>query len=147
VWTLVIQALIALAMIGCVGLQCGRDAIDWCMIQAGLSPMPWARYFGGFDTLLSGTAAVFWAFFLMSGLSLFALRQRDRGILRPFSVPLFPLVPLIFCSTCCYMLYSAIAYAPYISLIGVVPLVIGLPLYELSRRITPGEAYVEKDNT
>ena len=96
--------------------------------------MPWERYFGGFDTLVSGTAPVFWGFFLLSGLSLFALRQRDPDLERPFRVPLFPLLPLIFCGTCAYMLYSAIDYAKYIALIGAVPLAVGLPLYWVSRR-------------
>jgi len=137
VWALLIQAAITLAMIVLVGTQTGRDLIDRGMTAVGLPAMPWARYFGGFDTLVSGTAPVFWAFFLMTGLSLFALRQQDPGIARPFSVPLFPLVPIIFCGYCFYMLYSAIDYARYISLIGIVPLVVGLPLYALSRRTAP----------
>ena len=145
-WAILIQALVAIAMIGCVGLQFGRDFIDECMTLVHLEKMPWDRYFGGFDTLLSGTAPVFWGFFLLSGLSLFALRQRDQGIQRPFSVPFFPIVPLIFCGTCCYMLYSAIDYAKYIALIGGIPLLIGLPLYGLSRRLTPEEGVIEKVN-
>jgi amino acid transporter len=148
VWALLIQAAICVAMVVAVGTAPGRNAIDWCMIHLGLSSMPWKEYFGGFDTLVAGTAPVFWGFFLMSGLSLFALRQQDRGINRPFSVPLFPLLPLIFCGTCFYMLYSAIAYAKFLSLIGVLPLVIGLPLYYVSRRRkATDEAPVEEEVT
>jgi basic amino acid/polyamine antiporter, APA family len=139
VWALLIQAAISVVMIAAIGTPVGRDAIDVGMKGIGLEAMPWKQYFGGFDTLLSGTAPVFWAFFLLSGLSLFALRQRDPDIERPFRVPLFPLLPLIFCGTCAYMLYSAIDYAKYIALIGAVPLAIGLPLYWLSRRtVTDG---------
>jgi APA family basic amino acid/polyamine antiporter len=133
VWALLIQAAITLAMIAGVGTSVGRDAIDAGMESLVGQKMPWERYFGGFDTLVSGTAPVFWVFFLLSGLSLFALRQRDPDIERPFRVPLFPLLPLIFCGTCGYMLYSAIDYAKYIALIGAVPLAVGLPLYWLSR--------------
>jgi amino acid transporter len=132
VWALLIQAAICLAMIVAVGTTLGRYAIDWCMTNLGLASMPWKQYFGGFDTLVSGTAPVFWGFFLLSGLSLFALRERDRDVRRPFSVPLFPFLPLVFCGTCFYMLYSAIDYAKYISLIGVIPLLVGLPLYWFS---------------
>jgi amino acid transporter len=142
-WALLIQATICLLMILGVGIEAGRNAIDWAMTTAGLDKMPWAKYFGGFDTLVSGTAPVFWAFFLLSGLSLFVLRQRDPHIERPFQVPFFPVLPLIFCGTCFYMLYSAIAYAQYIALIGVIPLVIGLPLYYLST-YTPGPEEVPK---
>jgi amino acid transporter len=116
-------------MILAVGTPFGRDAIDWCTTNLQLGGMPWDRYFGGFDTLLSGTAPVFWGFFLLTGISLFALRQRDPDIERPFTVPLFPLVPLIFCGYCGYMLYSAIDYAKWISLIGALPLALGLVLY------------------
>jgi amino acid transporter len=132
VWALMIQAAVTLAMIVAVGTPFGRDAIDWCVTSVQLDPMPWDRYFGGFDTLLSGTAPVFWGFFLLSGLSLFALRQRDPHIERPFRVPLFPYLPLIFCAYCAYMLYSAIDYAKWISLIGALPLAVGLVLYGLS---------------
>lgn len=133
VWALLIQALICLLMIGGVGTQTGRDLIDQGMKAVHLpATMPWAKYFGGFDTLVAGTAPVFWAFFLLSGLSLFVLRQRDPHIHRPFSVPLFPILPLVFCGMCAYMLYSAIDYAQYIALIGLIPLVLGLPLYYLS---------------
>lgn len=138
VWALLIQALICLGMIVGVGTELGRDAIDTALAQTvgRLNPevtkMPWDQYFGGFDTLVAGTAPVFWGFFLLSGLSLFVLRQRDPDLERPFRVPLYPLVPLIFCGTCVYMLYSAFVYANWISLIGAVPLALGLPLYWLS---------------
>jgi amino acid transporter len=137
VWALLIQAVICLLLMVGVGIAAGRNAIDWCLVNLGLPAMPWQEYFGGFDTLVAGTAPVFWGFFLLTGLALFALRERDRGIERPFSVPLFPLLPLIFCGTCFYMLYSAIAYAKLLSLIGVVPLVIGLPLYYISTQRKP----------
>jgi len=139
VWALSIQAAVTIAMIVAVGTPFGRDAIDWGLSSVGLNRIPWARYFGGFETLVSGTAPVFWGFFLLSGLSLFALRQRDPDIERPFTVPLFPLVPLIFCGYCGYMLYSAIDYAKWISLIGGLPLALGLLLYAFARRSAPAE--------
>jgi hypothetical protein len=61
------------------------------------------------------------------------LRVKDRGIQRPFSAPLFPLEPIIFCGTCIYMLYSALDYAKDLSLIGLVPLALGLPLFLVSQ--------------
>lgn len=137
-WALLFQALICLAMIVGVGTEMGRTAIDTALVNTvgrmneSVKGMPWNEFFGGFDTLVAGTAPVFWGFFLLSGLSLFALRQRDPNIERPFSVPLYPLIPLIFCGTCVFMLYSALAYAKWISLIGAIPLALGLPLYWLS---------------
>jgi hypothetical protein len=37
---------------------------------------------------------------------------------------------------CLYMLYSAVDYAKGLSLLGIAPLLIGLPLYWLSERAT-----------
>jgi amino acid transporter len=104
-----------------------------------LGPLPWERYFGGFNTLFAATAPVFWIFFLATGLSLFKLRERDRDMRRPFSVPLFPLVPYIFCLACTYFFYRALTYAGMLSLIGWIPLAIGIPLYWLSKRTTAEE--------
>lgn len=134
VWALLVQALITLAMIAAVGTSFGRETIDQGLMAVGLNALPWEKYYGGFETLLAGSAPVFWGFFLLSGLSLFALRMRDPKIERPFSVPLFPWLPLVFCGTCFYMLYSAINYAGKLALIGVLPLLLGVPLYELSRK-------------
>jgi amino acid transporter len=94
---------------------------------------------GGFDTLLTCTAPIFWVFFLLTGISLFVLRERDRNIPRPFKVPLYPELPLVFCLSCGYMLYSSVDYALTrgwkggVFLLGIAPLLIGLVLYRISR--------------
>jgi APA family basic amino acid/polyamine antiporter len=94
---------------------------------------------GGFDTLLTCTAPVFWVFFLLTGISLFVLRERDKEVERPFRVAPYPELPLIFCLSCGYMLYSSISYALErqwkggLFLLGVAPLVIGVVLYRISR--------------
>jgi APA family basic amino acid/polyamine antiporter len=56
------------------------------------------------------TAPVFWLFFLLTGLALFVLRRREPHAERPFRVPLYPLLPLLFCATCAYMLWSSLSY-------------------------------------
>lgn len=65
---------------------------------------------GGFNTMVEFTAPVFWLFFLLSGLSLMVLRWREPQAVRPFRVPLYPLLPLVFCATCGYMLWSSLSY-------------------------------------
>lgn len=65
----------------------------------------------GFNNLVKFTAPVFWFFFLMTAISLFVLRYRDRSVERPFRVPLYPVIPCIFCLSCGFMLYSSIDYA------------------------------------
>jgi amino acid transporter len=132
--SLVAQAAMTLLLIVVVGTVAGQKAVDQGLTAIGLAPLPWDKYYGGFNTLVAGSAAVFWGFFLLTGISLFILRVKDRGIQRPFPAPLFPLEPIVFCGMCGYMLYSAVDYARGLSLLGIVPLIIGLPLYLVSQR-------------
>jgi amino acid transporter len=132
VGALLAQALITLAMIAVVGTPWGQNAINATLGRIGLAAVEWQGR-GGFETLLRCTAPVFWAFFLLTGVSLFVLRWRDRGLRRPFSVPLFPLLPLIFCATCAYMLWGAVGYSGKLGLVGAALLAAGLPLYAVSR--------------
>jgi basic amino acid/polyamine antiporter, APA family len=62
------------------------------------------------------------------------LRFTDRTIERPFTVPLFPVPAVLFCATCAYMLYASAAYARWLVLLAVVPLVIGAGLALLMPR-------------
>ena len=94
----------------------------------------------GFKTMVEFTAPVFWLFFLLSGISLFVLRIREPQTERPFKVPLFPLLPLLFCAMCAYMLWASLSYVYSQSLggwnaawIGVGVLAIGLVLLLLIR--------------
>lgn len=84
-----------------------------------------AGTFDGFRVAVEYTAPVFWLFFLLVGVSLFVLRRRDSGTPRPFRVPLYPLLPLLFCTTCTYMLYSSLAYTGFGALVGAGVLVAG----------------------
>jgi amino acid transporter len=89
----------------------------------------------GFEAMVAYTAPVFWLFFLLTGVSLFVLRRRDRATPRPFRVPLYPVTPLVFCATCAYLLWSSVVYAGPGAVAGVVVLATGLvPLWLSSRR-------------
>ena len=111
----------------------------------GGAGLPWEKYGGGFETLVSGTAPVFWAFFLLTGLSLFVLRLarwqagRVRSRRRCYPVP-----PIIFCATCVYMLYSSLTYARGLAIIGLLPLAAGIPLYAISQWWGRGAVTVER---
>lgn len=137
---IIVQAVIAAFFIFAVGTATGRAGIDRTLSFAGLHGLPWAKYFGGFETLLAGTAPVFWAFFLLTGLAVFVLRVKDPQAARPFRIPFYPLPPIIFAATCIYMLYSSLTYAKTLSLLGVVPLLLGLPIYWIDRVLTARHA-------
>jgi basic amino acid/polyamine antiporter, APA family len=84
----IVQTLIALALIGFGALE--KD---------------------GFTAMVEFTAPVFWLFFLLSGIALLILRRRDPAAPRPFRVPLYPALPLLFVLSCAYVLYSSVMHA------------------------------------
>ena len=65
----------------------------------------------GFSAMVEFTAPVFWGFLFLVGLALLWLRQTDPHSTRPFKVPLYPVLPLIFCAACAWLTYSSITYA------------------------------------
>ncbi|MBX5460247.1 MAG: amino acid permease [Steroidobacteraceae bacterium] len=98
----------------------------------------------GFSTLVEFTAPVFWFFFMLTGIALFVLRRKEPERARPYKVPLYPVLPLVFIATCAYLLYSSVRHAQsehasyvalFVMLSGAVVWV-GLRLYEQYARNT-----------
>ncbi len=96
----------------------------------------------GFTAMVEYTAPVFWGFLLLVGISLFVLRHRDPGRERPFRVPLYPVMPLLFCMICAYLLYSSLVYTGSGALLGVGVLLLGVPFVAIAlkqRAVVPAE--------
>lgn len=93
----------------------------------------------GFQLAVEYTAPVFWLFMLLTGLSLFILRARDPAADRPARVPLFPLLPAIFCVTNAYLLYSSLAYTGAGAVAGVAVLGTGVLLLLFLRPLPTGD--------
>jgi amino acid transporter len=97
----------------------------------------------GFDAMVAYTAPVFWTFFLLTGLVLFVHRFREKRMTANFKVPLYPVIPLIFCAMCGFMLWKALAYVfnpqygpkfGNLVLAGLLVMVAGIPLYWIARK-------------
>jgi amino acid transporter len=65
----------------------------------------------GFSAMVEFTAPVFWGFLFLVGVGVVWLRQSDPLAPRPFKVPMYPLLPLVFCAACAWLTYSSISYA------------------------------------
>jgi amino acid transporter len=100
---LLVQGVIALALVGLGGSQ------------------------NGVETMVAYTSWVFWTFFLLVGVSLMVLRYKEPQADRPFRVPFYPWLPLVFCGFCAFMLYSSLNYAKSGALLGVWVLLAGVP--------------------
>lgn len=75
----------------------------------------WAAWRGtGFAAMVDYMAPVYWLFLMLTGLSLIRLRQKRPEAERPYRVPLYPVVPLIFAGGCAYVLWSSILYVGWL---------------------------------
>jgi len=93
----------------------GRDApVKAFLVQGGISLVLVAIAAfekSGVSTMVDFTAPVFWFFILLTGIAVFVLRFRFPHVTRPFSVPLYPISPIIFCGTCAYLFYRSVTFA------------------------------------
>src|SRR6202023_3518968 len=110
----------ALVVEACLTLLLLVGVNVWVNLSAGLDINE------GFEKMVEVTAAPFWLFFFLTGISLFVLRAKDPALPRPFRVPGYPVVPILFCLSSAYMVYGAIQYKPGESLVGLGILVAGV---------------------
>jgi len=90
---------------------------------------------GGFATMVDYLSPVYWAFLTLSGAALIVLRRREPGQPRPFRVPLYPWLPLLFSACSAWLLWASLAYVKAGAVVGVGVLAVGgLALAWLGRR-------------
>lgn len=99
----------------------------------------------GFETMTGYTAPAFWGFLFLVGVSVFIFRSRGLVAKDGFRVPLYPIVPVIFCLSCLWMCWSGINYAHYLwsqsgytiggvgAILGIAVMLAGVPLVLLSK--------------
>ncbi len=88
VWSLTFQAVVAIILI--VSLGANENA---------------------FERLVVFSAPLHWFFFMMVGIALFVLRQKNIHSYSGFKVPWYPWLPIIFCLSTLFMLYASLSYA------------------------------------
>ncbi len=79
----------------------------------------------GFVTMVDYSSPVFWAFLMLSGFAVILLRRRRPDLPRPYKVPLYPWLPLVFCASCAFVLWSSLVYVKLGALAGVAVLALG----------------------
>ena len=133
VLALIAQAVITLGMIFTLCTKTGHETINDILNGVGIRYQSEWKPDDAFEILVSHSAPIFWVFFLLTGMSLFLLREKDRGIDRPFTAPLYPFLPVIFCQMCVYMLYQSTIYVGFRSLFAVALVMLGLPLFLIAQ--------------
>lgn len=119
---------ITLLLILGVGTEGGRNTTSDFATGIGLPRPRWDDYFGGFNTLVSATAPIFWFFFALSALAVIVLRIKEPDAMRPFRVPFYPWPPVIFCFSALFMLWKSLEYAWQMTLLSLPVFLVGVVL-------------------
>jgi APA family basic amino acid/polyamine antiporter len=90
---------------------------------------------GTFDQLTDYVVVTSWVFYGLVTSSLFVLRRREQPGSRPrFSVPGYPVVPLLFIAAAVFLIGNSVWRTPVQAVIGALLLAAGLPVYVYFRR-------------
>jgi APA family basic amino acid/polyamine antiporter len=98
---------------------------------------------GTFDQLTNMATLSYALFWIPVSLAVIVLRRRLPDAPRPYRVPLYPLVPVVFALVMLWIVASALITSPKESCAAIALILLGLPLYPLFRRrraTAPGAA-------
>lgn len=73
--------------------------------------LAFGRSSDGFERLVNFSTLPFWLFFLLVGIAVIRLRKIEPETPRPYRVHFYPVVPILFCLSSIYVLYSSTNYA------------------------------------
>ena len=86
-------------------------------------------FIGGFSQLFTYVIFGGWIFYALAVLSVIALRRKEPELHRPYRVPGYPIVPLLFGATALAIVVNTLIETPRESLIGLAFIGLGIPVY------------------
>jgi APA family basic amino acid/polyamine antiporter len=84
---------------------------------------------GNYDKLTDWAIFALWLFYGLTAASVIVLRHKDPDAPRPFRVPGYPVVPVLFLLVTAWLIINTIVTTPMSALAGVVLMIAGLPFY------------------
>jgi APA family basic amino acid/polyamine antiporter len=92
-------------------------------------------FIGGFSQLFTYVIFGGWIFYALAVAGVLVLRRKEPSLPRPFRVPGYPVLPLLFVAGAGYLVVNTLVETPRESLIGLAFIALGIPLYVFGRRI------------
>ena len=93
-------------------------------------------FIGGFSQLFTYVVFGGWIFYALAVAGVIVLRKREPALPRPFRVPAYPAVPLLFVGAALALIANTLATTPRESLLGIGFILLGVPLYLLRRALS-----------
>jgi amino acid transporter len=105
-----------------------RTPVDALVVQAVWSCLL-VLFIGGFSQLFTYVIFGGWIFYALAVASVVVLRRKDPGMERPFRVPGYPFVPLLFVLGAALLVANTLVTSPRESSLGLAFIALGIPLY------------------
>jgi APA family basic amino acid/polyamine antiporter len=90
---------------------------------------------GGFSQLFTYVIFGGWIFYALAVLSVMALRRKEPNLPRPFRVPGYPIVPILFAATAFAIVVNTLIATPRESILGLAFIALGIPIYWVQRKL------------
>lgn len=91
---------------------------------------------GTFEMLTDWVVFSSWIFYALCGFAVILLRRRLPQLARPYRVPFYPVLPVLFCILATALLVNSVIELPKQSLFGLLFILSGVPVYRLVQRRT-----------
>lgn len=106
-----------------------RAVLLLCTVAAGLALA------GNFDQITNSVVFASWVFYALNAGSVVLLRLRRPDLPRPYRVPGFPVVPLLFTALSGLLLFNTILSSPSESVLGLGLMALSIPAYFITTRL------------
>ncbi|MBZ9622224.1 amino acid permease [Clostridium sp. FP2] len=91
---------------------------------------------GNFNQLTDLLVFVLWIFYVMTFIAVMVLRKKKPDLIRPYKVPLYPVIPIIAIVGGLYIIINTMFTQPLNAGLGLVVTAIGLPIYYMRKNKT-----------
>jgi amino acid transporter len=97
-------------------------------VQGGLA-LGLILVLGDFVRTVVYTSAAVYTFYMATTLAVWVLRRKEPEMERPYRTWGYPVTPWLFAGVCGWLIYSAVAYRPWLAAGSAVLILLGLPLW------------------
>ena len=111
-----------------------RTPVESLVFQ-GLWSVFLVLFIGGFSQLFTYVIFGGWIFYALAVMSVVVLRRKEPGLVRPFRVPGYPLVPILFALTAGAIVVNTLIQTPRESLLGLAFIALGIPVYWIQNAV------------
>ena len=105
------------------------------LIFQGLWSIFLVLFIGGFSQLFTYVIFGGWIFYALAVLSVIALRRKEPNMPRPYRVPGYPWVPIVFGITAFAIVVNTLIQTPKESIIGLAFIALGIPIYWIQKTV------------